>query len=206
MAWDKGFNFRDTSAFVTDGADETYVINGSNVYPITRNGVTFGFDVDPATDFRDRDALIDRRLAGIIFTASASQKLFRVDLPNTGTFDIRVANGDTASNQNNQYFELRDDTTAFRTVEDTDGVLADNYNDATGVNRTEANWPGQNAAEQRVFASTIFRLALDKNVEFGIKHIITHIFVSEVGAAAGQPYLSRFHAVPFVPTYGRSLN
>ena len=33
-----------------------------------------------------------------------------------------------------------------------------------------------------------------------------HVFVSTGAAAAGQPYLSRFHAVPFVPTYGRSLN
>ena len=204
MVWDKGFNFRATAAYVTDGANETYSLGV--VYPETRNGVTFGWDADISANTRDRDSTVDRRLAGIHQVGSGAQKLFRVDLPNTGTFDVRLANGDTASGQDQQYIELRDDTTVFRTIDDAGGVVADNYNDATGVNRTEAAWPADNAADQRVFASTIFRLALAKTTAYGTNHVLAHIFVSEVGAAAGQPYLSRFHAVPFVPTYGRSLN
>src|SRR3990167_6684343 len=98
MAWDKGFDFRNTSAYVTDPADHTYVLH-TETYPTTRNGVTFGWSAG-TIDSRDRDSGIDARLAGINFGAATGT--FRVDLPATGDYDVRIASGDASFAQSGQ--------------------------------------------------------------------------------------------------------
>jgi hypothetical protein len=108
LSWDKGFNFRQTSGFVTDGANETYVLSGDS-YPATRNGVTFGWEDAPSGD-RDRNSGIDRRLAGMNFVSSAagaSAYRFRVDLPAAGDYAVRLAIGDEANGSNVKFGELR---------------------------------------------------------------------------------------------------
>jgi len=126
MAWDKGFNFRGTSGYVTDGANETYVLLG-DAYPVTRNGVTFGWLSAPSSG--DRDSTIDRRLAGINYTANdgASQRDFQIDLPAAGDYIISLALGDHGFTQTYQYWRLLDNTTVLATIADTDGTPAASY-------------------------------------------------------------------------------
>ena len=175
--WDKGFNFRATSGFVTDGTDETYVIG--ETYPITRNGVTFGWETGPTgVATRDRNSGNDRRLAGINFNdAVTTNEDFRVDLPATGDFLIRLAMGDAANPQNPKIV-LKDDTTVLDTLQTSVG--ANEFYDATGVLRTQANWPGQNVAITRTFGSTILRGVIGDGVNFAT---IAHLFLSQIKKA-----------------------
>jgi hypothetical protein len=167
-ASDIGFNFRETSGFVTDGADETYVTADS--YPTTRAGWTFGWE-SPGIDMRDRDSGVDRRLAGANFTSGGDD--FRVDLPATGDYDVRLAAGDTTFAVQPE-FTVRDDTTTFITI--SGSVSADNYLDAANTSRTEAAWPGSNVAVTQTFASTILRL---RKVAAGNGVYLTHLRVAE---------------------------
>ena len=202
MAWDKGFNFRGSAAYVTDGANETYVTI-ADVYPVTRNGVTFGWLATTNLSSVDRDSTVDRRLAGINYTQPNTLETFQVDLSATGDHAISCANGDTATAQLVQYVEIFDNATS-KIVLSNASVAQDTYYDATNVNRTEANWPSQNAASTQTFATTTFKMQIGKNPA-GFT-VYAHLFLSLVAAAAGQPYISRLGAVAFVPTYGRSLN
>ena len=185
MAWDKGFNFRATDTFVTDGTDETYVRGYSDEYPITRNGATFGWGATPDVFQANRDSTVDRRLAGINYLSNDGVKgTFRVDLTATGDYTLRFALGDTASGQQYQYAQFRDNTTAFATIDDTNGTAVDNYDDATGVNRTEANWPSQNATLSRTFASTILNVIMGPPSAQLNSTTFAHLFVSQVAVAA----------------------
>lgn len=152
-AWAKGFNFRSTSGYVTDGTDETYVL-AADSYPVTRNGVTFGLS-GAVTGAADRDSALDRRLAGIVFCDnSGSQYTFRVDLPATGNYRIRLALGDAGGAQGYQYVQVKDDTSVLFAVDDTDGTAEDNFDDAGGNNRAAAAWPTDNVAVDHTFATT----------------------------------------------------
>lgn len=186
MAWDKGWNFRATAAFVTDGADETYSLGSpDDDYPVTRNGVTFGWEDGPADDSRDRDATVDRRLAGINFHPNdGTQKRFRVDLPATGDYNIRLAIGDTGTGQGYQYVEVLDTTTQVHLIDDTNGTAIDNYDDATGVNRTEAAWPTDNAVQLETFSTTILRLRIGPTTAQAGSTTLAHLFLNQVAAAA----------------------
>lgn len=191
MAWDKGFNFRATSGYVTDGTNETYVF-ASDAYPVTRNGVTFGWDGIGAGQARDRDSTIDRRLAGIVYQPNnGSQYNFRVDLEAADDYIINLAMGDTEYAQTYQYYRFIDNTTVLRTIDDTDGTLQDNYDDATGVNRTEALWPADNAPDTQTFSSTIFKLLIGSPVSQTLSTTVTHLFLSRSLTLTGR--ISRYH-------------
>lgn len=152
MSFDVGFNFRGTSGYVTDGVGETYVIDADN-YPTTRGGATFG-EEDEFLFNLDRNAANDRRLAGVKADSVIGRR-FRVDLPATGDYDIHLALGDAASAQTHKW-DTKDDTTTL----DTYNVMSSSnqFFDASGVQRTAANWPGSEVSVTRTFASTIFRL------------------------------------------------
>lgn len=180
MAWDKGLNFRATSGYVSDGADETYVLH-SDAYPTTRNGVTFGWEV-PGIESRDRNAGLDRRLAGINFDRAEANKGFRVDLPATGTYALRAAFGDAGGN--NYYdFALQDDATVFKTFAAT-LLTAAAFSDATGAILTSTDWPGSNQAIDRTFASQVFRVT---EVADHVSNVIAHLFLSQVSSATPSP-------------------
>src|SRR5205809_595690 len=92
MSWDKGFNFRDSIGYVTDGTNETYVRDTGDVYPVTRNAVTFGWNSNLGG--ADRNSAIDRRLAGLNYSSPGTSFTFQVDLTAPGTYDISLALGD----------------------------------------------------------------------------------------------------------------
>jgi len=176
---DQGFNFRTTSGYVTDGTDETYVLEADG-YPITRDSKTFGWDA--AMDGVNRDSGVDRRFAGIHYTPNdGTQRTFRVDV-SAAEYNIRTAIGDTGFAQGYQYFQFKDDTTVISTVDDTDGTSTDNYTDASGVNRTEAAWAADNAAVNHTFSSTIFRVIIGSTALQSDSTTIAHLFLEEVAA------------------------
>lgn len=109
MPWERGFNFRATVPYVDDRPPETYVIGSQ--YPVTRNGVTFGWVGAANSNTRDRanTAGFDRRLAGINYASNGGSGLtFQVDLPGPGLYDLRAALGDPASNHSPQYLQVTD--------------------------------------------------------------------------------------------------
>lgn len=175
MAWDKGFNFRGTSGFKTDGTDETYVL--ADTYPVTRNGVTFGWE--QAASAVDRDVASDRRLAGVnYFGNNGTGVNFRVDLPATGRYSLRCALGDRDAQTNNSGI-FKDDTTTFLTLLFSNAAYR--HMDAAAVDYADADWVTSNSAITRVFSSSIMRLLIGSPAT-GFS-TISHIFLSQLSGA-----------------------
>ena len=154
-AFKEGFNFRATEEYVTDPADSQFV-DLDDVYPVTSGDVTFGWTVAAgAVRFEaNRDDNLDARLAGIHVIANSVTHKFRVDLPASGDYRIRLALGDGLDfdHPNRVRIVDSDDSTVLEDiVGDTDGT---NFIDATGVARTFAAWPGDNATVTVTFTGT----------------------------------------------------
>ena len=178
MAWDKGFNFRESDSYVTDGANQTYV-RYFDAYPTTRNGVTFGWVSAPSDE--DQNASGDVRLAGINYSQNNGEVLtFQVDLPAAGSYIITLANGHFSSNVANNKVEFLDNTTSLATVS-TVLIVADNYVDASGVSRSEANWPSQNVSITKTFSSTTFNMKIGNSVLGGYT-CVNHLFLSQAAS------------------------
>ena len=81
------------------GSGQTYSLGEE--YPLTRGGLTFGFDDDLTANQRDRAASYPPELRGVVFAVNASGlRYFRFDLPEgAGEYDIRLALGDAGSEQ-----------------------------------------------------------------------------------------------------------
>lgn len=182
-AWatDYGWDFRQTSGFVTDSAPQTYVLS-SDVYPVTRNGITFGWSGGANdTDSRDRNNGVDARFAGTIFNNSANPAILKIDLPSTGDWTIRASLGDHDGAQSNIVVSFREGTTAFATVGPTSTSGASKYLDATGVERSsEADWISNNASITHTFTTTSFNVYLGNGTNLGF---ITHVLISPASSA-----------------------
>jgi len=187
MAWDKGFNFRATVGFVTDGTNEQFVA-GSQTYPTTNNGVTYGWDANISGNDRDRDNTNDRRLAGVNSNPNlGTRNTFRVDLPATGQYIITLAMGDTSS-QAFECIEFQDNTTSFLTLT---GIvnLGTSWADNTGTQYTNATWPGSHATLTRTFTSTIFNVILGSTTAQANSSPIAHLFISQVASGASLAWV-----------------
>ncbi len=177
MPLDVGLNFRANSGYVTDGANETYAL--ADAYPTTRGGITFGWENvgTSSPQSRDRNSAIDRRLAGIVFT-TALGGTFRIDLPNTGTYQIHCALGDPEGSGIASYYVIKDNASAIATI----SGATNNWVDATGATRSSANWPANEVSIQATFASTILRFSANS----GVTDAIGHIRVVEI--VSGNPH------------------
>ena len=153
-----GFNFRATSGYVTDGANQVYVLP-ADTYPTTRGGFTFGWVVDGNTVFSaDRDNAGDVRLAGINYISGiigGTPTYFRVDIA-PGTYNIYLAVGDTVA-QTTMFVEVKDTTTSKFTIGNFNTAI-NHYVDANGTDHTRANWPANNTSRSVAFATNQFRL------------------------------------------------
>jgi hypothetical protein len=201
MAWDKGFNFRGTSGFVTDGTDETYVL-AADTYPTTRNGVTFGEQNRDAAYFQDDRALGDRRLAGIYGAVDTGAE-FRVDLPSTGNYDLRLAFGDALSG-GEQRWRIYDNASILDSVGPVTQPFSE-FVDASGTLRTAAAWPGSNVSVPYAFASTTLIVQL-RPMDAADYTNLAHLFVSALAAAVEtMGYLRRnvLRPRPFGPGLAR---
>ncbi len=183
-------SFRQTAGFVTD-ATGTYVLEG-DTYPTTRGGSTFGYangigGTDWATN--DRDATVtDKHLAGQHQVIPNDVINIRADLTAPGTYDVRWANGDTGFDFSpyQQNFEIFDNVTSKYSYQKVTGPAQDHYFDATGVDRTEAAWPGSNAAQTVVFASSTFFLRVGSTAGAGSGYQVyaTLQIIAAAGVAA----------------------
>ena len=186
MAFKEGINFRATSGYVTDGTDETHCIH-TDGFPTVRAGATFGWESGGTPDSRDRNSGLDARLAGINFftNVGTNQATWRMDLDTATDHDIRLALGDAASTQDDQYCEVIDGSTTFITIDETGNTTPqEDYIDATDVIRTSASdWVTNNAKVTRTFGSTILRVTIGNPVNQTNASTIAHIFAEEVGGA-----------------------
>lgn len=158
MPFSASLNFRSTSTFVTEGAGETYAISAADiasgdaeVYPKTRNSLTFGAVGAGVLETRNRNAGGDRRFAGMWFNSGIPKRDVRLNLPEAGIYTIRLACGDN-DNGFTQRMEVLDNTTSLFTVTGTTTV--GKFLDTVGAAYTQAQWPGSNTAQTVTFATT----------------------------------------------------
>lgn len=175
--WQIGINFRQTSGYVTDGTNETYCVG--DAYSTSRGdcgggvAAVFGWESGfSAGNTRDRNAVVDRRLAGINFDTTTVNAVFRLDLPSAGTYEIRLALGD-ASTSLYKGGLVKDDTTTVITIANGSSGSAAEYYDASDTLRTYLTWPGSNSAQSVNFSSTILRYAMGATAS---TNVIAHLF------------------------------
>lgn len=155
MSLPQGIDFRATSGYVTDPADHTYEISITANYPrTTAQGNNVGWET--VSDSRNRSTSPDARLAGIHRTTGTTVTTYRIDLPATGDYKIRLAAGDYSYSAGIKV-EIFDTTTSLGIIADTSTTASQRFRDATDAEHTAANWPANNASVTKTFASTILR-------------------------------------------------
>lgn len=159
---DIGINFRSTAGYVTDGANETYCIG--DTYPTSRGGFSFGWTAALSDGKRDRSTSVDRRLAGINKAANSAtgRRIFRIELPFAGPYEIHLALGDVGSDQLYQYAVLKDGAATIATLDQSSGTraLTTAFYDAAANLRTKTSWPTDEVKINHTFSSTTFYLEI----------------------------------------------
>ncbi len=177
MAWTtiKGFNFRDTLAFDTDGTNEVAIIgNGSgsiaagSVYPrsVTIDGDTFNVGWDTATGdgARDRWAPFDARLAGthMVPNNQAGGRTFRINVP-AGVIELTLAMGD-ADGGRAIYWQVLNDASVLETFDYTGSTTGNSdFYDASGnLHLSDAAWLASQTPKQYTISSGILNIRTGK--------------------------------------------
>jgi hypothetical protein len=201
LPWVKGWNFRSTTPG-TDPAHCTYAI-AADIYPTTRNGVTFGWDTTAATHTNGGgfgDIRIGGGRAGV--NNDGTRRTWLVDLPSAGWYQVRANFGQQGGlvTQNQQYFEIYDGSTLVATLDNTDGTGAREYSD-TGTPLTEPCFgqlsPAEEVASESYprwinFSGTQLkiRLGTPTNVDVAEQSEIAHLEIMSLepgGAATAAP-------------------
>ncbi len=186
-------NFRATAVYVTDGTDQTYDLGAA--YPVTRSGLTFGWNTGITGKARNRSTSVDVRLAGMNQAESQVSVNWRLDLPATGDYTIYCAGGDAGSAQKED-LEFGDDTT-YTTVTDNQAITSAQFVDAGGTVRTSAaDWVNNNASINKTFSTTIFRIRLGNLSATLNSSVLAHVRVVAVGGGgggAGEEYMMIFN-------------
>ncbi len=186
-AWGQGFDFRNTTTFVTDPPGDTYVLS-TTAYPTTVNGVTFGWAKTSLVQARDRNASLDARLAGINFVNNGSPATFYVDVPSPGTYSVSLALGDAGYQQCWVQCEIQflDGSTVVGTV--TGGSIAQGYfYDAMGNKWSAAQWPANDVSQQVTLTGSRLTVVVGTNKASGDFTTIAFLGVSQV---SGSPNFS----------------
>jgi hypothetical protein len=209
MAFPQGIYFRatDNQSDPSDYDAEIYSAGGggSNYPRTSAQGNSVGWEaiVNQTLVASDRDAGAVIELNGIAQIANNTNNYadYRIALPSTGDYIIRLALGD-ASNGQSIRVRLYDDVTEFEDIEGgTSG--ASKYLDATGVERTsQADWVSNNAAITRTFASTIFRLRLGEHSGNTGNSAIAAIYIESSGEAQLLAPASDISAGTWLPSAG----
>lgn len=164
--WFKGFNIRDNDTFVTDGPDETYSVG--EPYPVTRNGVTFGWSTDVTASCFDRNAGADRRLAGC-YLDSNGIIYFRVDLPSPGVYRVGLASGDFDNPLPGSIVRIGDSAQIVATV--SGSPVAGEFLDALSRKFASTQWPLSQAGTRIVFSTTQARFYVGQGASAGLAHV-----------------------------------
>lgn len=181
----KGINCRATSTFVTDGANDDYSLGGTG----TRTGPgghQHSWNTDITAGARDRSTGTgDSRLAGLLQRANGgSVAILSVSLPDgPGVYNVRLSVGDYGNPQTNQKVVVKDGGTSLITVTG-DTSAAGRFFDATGVERTDATWPGSNASAQVTFSGSTATVELGNTTGSG-NSCLTHVAFEFVSGGGG---------------------
>lgn len=176
----KGFNFRQSSGFVTDLGNDTYVRSGDS-YPTTRNGVTFGWESAPGGD-RDRNNAINAKCAGLCFDNGGNTD-FRIDM--SGSIKFRLALGDAGFAEVLQAIDIRDSLGSLDRVpaSGTVNTLAEHFVDPAETDHASAAlWATNNAQSAVLTVVSYARI----RVEPGAPTCIAHVELEVQSAAAGR--------------------
>ena len=183
--WQQGFDFRNTSTFVTDPSGDTYV-GPTTAYPTKGNGVTYGWLKTSPVTGRDRNAALDPRLAGINYVNNGLPATFYVDLPSAGTYNISLAMGDASYEQCWVQCQIQflDGSTVLATV--TGGsIQAGYFYDANGNKWSAAQWPANNLSQQVTLTGT--RLTVVVGTSKATGDFTTIAFLGVTQASGGSP-------------------
>src|SRR5271166_5336242 len=184
QAFQAGFDFRNTSNFVTDPPGDTYVLP-STTYPTTVNGVTFGWTNANLVQGRDRDSTIDPRLAGVNLATNGSPATFYVDLPASGTYNLSLALGDAGYQACWVQCQVQflDGSTVLATL--TLGATKQAYfYDTEGKNWSAAAWPTSNLSQQVTLTGTRLTMVVGTNKATGDSTPVAFLGVIQ---ASGSP-------------------
>lgn len=139
-----GLNCHAVPTFVTDGPGETYCsfAYDSGAGTITRGGITF--NLEGGFDGRDRDNLVDRRLAAILATPNnIAPKYLNITLTEgPGTYKVWIALGDEGFLSIDQRMVISDGPggTVLKTLTGST-TTGRRWFDANNVVRTLETWP-----------------------------------------------------------------
>lgn len=205
-SWDVGFFFRDTQGYcASDPSYGTYARSQDSgtgdVYDTSRvvNGQTVHFGTtggNPGDSRRNRDSgLCSLGLAGKTQMGNASSingvpapARWRVDLPHTGDYDIRLAIGEAAGFQSptNQKVRIYDNTTLKATITYLGTLTAGHYVDANGVeHNSAAAWAASNSSVRLNFTTTT--LFMDYGYGDGVTDGITNVALLRISEASAGP-------------------
>lgn len=171
----QGLNFRGTAGYVTDGADEAPALQSTTYPTTTAQGVVVGWESLPSGSL-DRENTNDRRLAGAagVTNDGSTVAVFRIDLPATGNYVIRIAAGDGLVAQKTK-LELFDNVTSLGVLVNSQTQSVPNaFFDATGVERLQLDWAANNVSITKTFASTICRFKIG-GAPSGLTSVLAHI-------------------------------
>ena len=144
LAWQQGFDFRNTATFVTDPPGDTYVLSNM-IFPTSVGDLTFGWSEDSVVGATDGDSTINPRLAGINSAANGTPATFYVDLPAPGNYNLTLAMGDAAATQcaTRCQVQFLDGSNVLGTV--TGGEIAGgSFYDAHGNRWSASDWSIKN--------------------------------------------------------------
>ena len=182
QTWQQGFDFRNTSNYVTDPPGDTYVL-ATTGYPTTVGGVTFGW-ANPLLVFaRDRSTTVDPRLAGIDYAENGTPATFYVNLPSAGTYNLSLAMGDAGYIQcwTQCRVQFLDGSTVVGTVTEGETALGYFY-DATGRNWSATAWPANNVPLQVTMTGTRLSVVVGTNNNTGDITPIAYLGVAQTTA------------------------
>ena len=183
--WQQGFDFRNTSTYVSDPSGDTYVLS-TNAYPTQRNGVTFGWVKTSLVQARDRSTKVDPRLAGINYVNNGSPATFNVDLPAAGSYNLTLAMGDDGYRECYTQCQVQflDGSTVLATVSGGTTTRATSTM-PRGSNWSAAAWPGSNLSQQVTLAGSRLTVVVGTSKATGDLTPIAFLGVAQ--ASSGSP-------------------
>ena len=186
-AWIQEVNFRATDVYRSDDSSDAHSETSTTAnYPETSaQGNDLGWETATALnneEYHNDASGVDVRLAGSIWNDGSDTEVYRIDLPNTGIYRIRVAFGDHEFTSGGD-LEIFDNTTSRATM--TNSTALHVISDIAGSDYSEANWPGSNSwSADLTFNSTICRFEWLENSADGWG--IIHITIEEVAPVIDQ--------------------
>lgn len=174
-SYNLGFNFRSTLGYVTDPANTVGFFG--TAYPTVKafGALNVNAGWDGAVNVADRSTSIDPRLAGgNTVSQNGVTRKFRVDLPVSGVWTIRLAMGNPSFSRAASFDILDSNGTTVLYSRSEVTVTAPQYLDATKVLRaTAAAWVNLNAPIDLTFSGTAAFIRL--NASTALVNEITHL-------------------------------